>query len=52
MYKEEIEQLIDEIEKIQKNDSLKNNCLLHSLYISAKKALDNDLQLICISIEN
>lgn len=52
LYKEEIEQLIDEIEKIQKNDSLKNNCLLHSLYISAKKALDNDLQLICISIEN
>ena len=52
LYKKEIEELIEEIEKIQKNDSLKNNYFLDFLYISAKKALDNDLQLICISIEN
>ena len=50
LYKKEIEELIEEIEKIQKNDSLKNNYFLASLYISAKKALDKDLQLICIGV--
>jgi len=44
LYEKEIEQLIEEIEKIQKNDSLKNNYFLASLYISAKKALDKDLE--------
>ena len=52
MYKKEIEELIEEIEKIQKNDCLKNNYFLGSLYISAKKALDKDLQLICIGGED
>ena len=52
LYKKEIEQLIEEIEKIQKNDCLKNNYFLTSLYISAKKALDKDLQLICIGGED
>ena len=52
LYKKEIEELIEEIEKIQKNDSLKNNYFLASLYISAKKALDKHLQLICIGGED
>ena len=52
LYEKEIEQLIEEIEKIQKNDCLKNNYFLTSLYISAKRALDKDLQLICIGGED
>ena len=52
LYKKEIEQLIEEIEKIQKNGCLKNNYFLTSLYISAKRALDKDLQLICIGGED
>ena len=52
LYKEEIEELIEEIEKIQQNNNLKNNCFLNALYISAKKALDKDLQLICIGGED